>query len=103
MVAEGALVAAGQRRVVGVADEPYLHGPSVLQVAERLLDLPGELFGNSNGLAFVSQWRNQIPDPRPRRLTFYESHLAEFVHPADLYTFDIAINVIGRRRIRLER
>ena len=91
------LVAAGQRRVVGVADEPDRHALLVLQVVERLPDLSGEGFGNRNVLVLVPQWHDEVPDARPRRLAFLESHLADGLHPAHLD----ALDVIGH--IRVER
>ena len=89
MVSVGALVAAGQRRVVGVADEPDRHALLVPQVVERLPDLSGEVFGNGSGLVLVPQRRDEVPDARPRRLAFLESHLADGLHPADLDALDV--------------
>ena len=92
-----ALIAAGQRRVVRVADEPDRHALLVPQVVERLLDLFGESVGNGNVLVLVPQWHDEVLDARPRRLAFLVSHLADVLHSADLD----ALEVIGP--IRVER
>ena len=84
LVSVSALVEASQRRVVGVADEPDRHAPLVPQVVERLPDLFGEGVGNGSVLVLVSQWHDKVPDPRPRRLAFLVSHLADGLRPADL-------------------
>src|SRR5262245_64409314 len=99
MISVSALIAAGQRLVVGVADEPDFHALFVLQVAERLPDLSGEVLGYRTGLALVPQWRNEVSDARTRRLAFHEAHLAEFFDPANLNTLNVAIEGIGRIRI----
>src|SRR4029453_12531319 len=89
MVSVGLLVAAGQRRVVGIADEPDRHAPLVPQVVERLPDLFGEGFGDGNVLVLVPQWHDEVPDTHPRRLAFLESHLADILHPTHLDALDV--------------
>ncbi len=84
-----ALVAAGQRRVVGVADEPDRHVLLVPQVVERLPDLFDEVFGNGSGLVLVPQWHDEVPDARPPRMAFPVSQLADGLHPADLDALDV--------------
>src|SRR6202158_4080103 len=84
-----------QRRVVSVADEADGHAPLVPQVVERLPDLFGEGIGNGSVLVIVPQWRDKLPDARPRRLAFPVSHLANVLRPADLDE----LGFIGRIRV----
>ena len=92
-----AFIAAGQRRIVCVADEPDRHALLIPQVIERLLDLFGKSVGNRNVLVLVPQWHDEVLDARPRRLAFLVSHLADVLYAADLD----ALEVIGP--IRVER
>src|SRR5262245_26577107 len=94
MVSVSALVAARQWRIVGVADEPDRYALLIPHVVERLLDLFGEVFGNGNVLVLVQQWRDEVPDAHARRLTFSESHFADFFHAADRDALDIGIRLI---------
>ena len=82
-------VAAGQRHVVGVADEADPHVLLVAQVVERLPDLPGELLGQSGGLVLVAQRRDQVPDARAARVALLIAHLADRLDAADLDPLDV--------------
>ena len=95
MVSIIALVQAGQRRVVRVADEPDRHAPLVPQVVESLPDLSGEGIRNGGVLVLVPHWRDKISDARPRRLAFPVSHFANGLHPAYLDE----LGFIGRIRL----
>src|SRR5258708_19429590 len=74
------------------ADRPP---PPVPQVVERLPDLACEGMGNGSVLVLVPQWRDKLPDARPRRLAFPVSHLANVLRPADLDE----LGFIGRIRV----
>ncbi len=91
VVSVDALVAAGQRRVVGVADETDRHVLFVPQVVERLHDLFGEVFGDGRGLVHVPQGHDEVLDARPPRVAFLVVQLADGLRPAD---FD-ALDVVG--------
>src|SRR5207247_4690858 len=84
VVSVSVLVEASQRRVVSVADKPDRHAPLVPQAVERLPDLACEGIGNGSVLVLVPQWRDKLPDARPRRLALPVSHLANVLLPADL-------------------
>jgi hypothetical protein len=89
VVAVDALGAAGERRVVGVADEPHGDVLPVPQVEERLADLPGELFGDGSGLVFVAQRHHEVLDARPPLMPFPVAQLADGLHAADLDALDV--------------
>jgi hypothetical protein len=92
-----ALFPLAQRCIVGVAQKPDRHSVLAPQVVERPPDLRCKSFGNRNGLFFVLQWRDEVPDACAGCLAFPESQLADGLHPADLD----ALDVIGW--IRFER
>src|SRR4029077_11436894 len=84
LVSVSALVAAGQRRVVSVADEADRHAPLVPQVVERLPNLFGEGVGNGSGLVLVPHWHDEVPDAHPWGVAFPVAHFANGLRPADL-------------------
>src|SRR5207247_8833698 len=84
-------------RVVRGACEAMRHARLGPEVVESLPDLDGEGMGKGSVLVLVPQWREKLPDARPRRLAFPVSHLANVLLPADLDE----LGFIGRIRVVL--
>jgi hypothetical protein len=89
LVSVDALVALGQRPIVGVADEPDRHTLFVPEVREGLLDLPGEFLGDGGGLVLVPQRYDDVLDTCTARLTLFVTQLTEGLHSANLDALDV--------------
>ncbi len=70
----------GERRIVGVADEPDDDVLLALEVVQCLADVLDELRRDIRGLVVIVQRRNEILHPRASLVAFHEAQLAERLH-----------------------
>ena len=89
MIAVNARRPAGQRRIVGEADQ--LHGDVLLvaQVVQRLRHGSGELSRDPHHLFVPAQRRDQVAHPGAPRVAFLVAQLADRFHATDLDPLDV--------------
>ena len=97
MIAVDALVALGQRRVVGVADELHEHVVPVAQVRDGLADLLDVGRRDLDGLLAEAQRRDDVLHARAPLVAVDVAQAADGLHAADLDAAELARRRAPRR------